>query len=263
MKYKLVATDLDGTFLDSDSNISQKNIDTVNTLTDSGCIFVIITGRMYCSVKPYLEQLNNKELVGLYQGGIIMDAFNGNVMYKTTMKNSIAQKIYSDAVRLGLNVQAYTDDVYIENYDEYTQLYEKMTRSKATLVDSLDDIINKGELLKLLINTSEGKVKQYYDYFMHKYSNDVSVVSSGKHFIEFTHPDANKGHALEIIAKRYGVDRKEIIAFGDHYNDIPMLKFAGMGVAMGNAVQKLKDSADFVTLSNDEDGFAYAINKIL
>lgn len=72
MKYKLIAVDLDGTFLNSNSDISQKNIDTVKKLTNEGCIFVIITGRMYSSVKPYLKQLNNKELVGLYQGGIII-----------------------------------------------------------------------------------------------------------------------------------------------------------------------------------------------
>ena len=79
--------------------------------------------------------------------------------------------------------------------------------------------------------------------------------------MEFSNLNANKGHALEIIAQRYGVDRMQIMAFGDHLNDISMLKFAGMGVAMGNAELKTKSAAKFVTLTNDEDGFAYAVEK--
>ena len=177
MKYKLVAVDLDGTFLNSNSDIPQKNIDAAKKLTDNGCIFVIITGRMYTSVKPYLKQLNNKELVGLYQGGIIIDSFNDEIIYKTTLKRDICQNIYFDAVRLGLNVQAYDENnVFIENYDEYTMQYENLTRSKATMIDSIYDLIKCKNIVKLLINTSEGKIKQYYDYFSRKYSAVSSVV---------------------------------------------------------------------------------------
>ena len=82
-------------------------------------------------------------------------------------------------------------------------------------------------------------------------------------YFEFTAKGIDKAKALESILKKLGVNKEEIIAFGDGHNDASMVKYAGLGIAMGNAVQELKEIADYVTLSNDEDGIAYAIDKFI
>ena len=131
MKYKLAVTDLDGTLLDKNSNISEQNLRAVEKLRAKGCIFTMITGRMYSAAKTYIDILDCKELVGLYQGAEITDIRNKSTIYKATLKQSVCEEIYKDALRLGLNIQAYADDkVYAESYDENTAFYERLCRVK-------------------------------------------------------------------------------------------------------------------------------------
>lgn len=263
MKYKLVATDLDGTFLDGNGNISKRNMEAINRIREKGCIFTVITGRMYSSAKQYIDELQCRELAEFYQGAVITDTSDGNVIYRTTMKKSVCESVYSDAVKRSLNIQAYADDkVYAEIYDENTAFYEHMCRLRVNIVDSIEYIISSNDNVKLLINSDRGSVKRNIGFFMDKYSKETNVTQSGEHFIEFTHKDANKGHALELIAHRYGIDRSEIIAFGDHMNDISMLQYAGTGVAMGNAPQNVKKYADIVAPPNTESGVAAVLEKL-
>ena len=263
MKYKLAVTDLDGTLLDKNSNISEQNLRAVEKLRAKGCIFTMITGRMYSAAKTYIDILDCKELVGLYQGAEITDIRNKSTIYKATLKQSVCEEIYKDALRLGLNIQAYADDkVYAESYDENTAFYERLCRVKINIKDSIEDIVSSENNIKLLINTDKGSVTRNLEFFIKKYSGDANVVRSGEHFIEFTHKNADKGKALEIIAKHYGIERSQIIAFGDQMNDIPMIKYAGMGVAMKNAPDDVKKYADLNAPANDESGVAYVLEKL-
>ena len=175
----------------------------------------------------------------------------------------MCEEIYKDALRLGLNIQAYADDkVYAESYDENTAFYERLCRVKINIKDSIEDIVSSENNIKLLINTDKGSVTRNLEFFIKKYSGDANVVRSGEHFIEFTHKNADKGKALEIIAKHYGIERSQIIAFGDQMNDIPMIKYAGMGVAMKNAPDDVKKYADLIAPANDESGVAYVLEKL-
>ena len=263
MKYKLAVTDLDGTLLDKNSNISEQNMRAVEKIRAKGCIFTMITGRTYTSAKTYIDLLDCKELVGLYQGAEITDIRNKNIIYKATLKQTVCEDIYKDALRLGLNIHAYfNDNVYAESYDENAALYEKLSGTKINIKDSIEDIISSDNNIKLLINTDKDSVTRNLDFFIKKYSGEANVVRSGEHFIEFTHKNADKGKALEIIAKHYGIDRSQIIAFGDQMNDIPMIKYAGMGVVMKNAPDDVKKYADLIAPANDESGVGYVFEKL-
>lgn len=266
MKYKLIALDLDGTLLNSDKKISQKNLDVIKKAKANGIKTVIITGRERnsLSTSPYLEELDNRELTGYYQGSLVVDEFNGEQMYACTLQKNDCGDVYNDAVKRRLNMLVYRDGgAYAETYDEYSVRYEKHNKTKITQLDSIEELVNSDENLKILITVSPGQVEKNFEYFYNKYSKRMNVVTSSKHYIEFTHKDASKGNALKFIASRYKIDKSEIIAMGDQLNDLSMINFAGMGVAMGNAVEEVKQKADFVTLSNDDDGVAFAIENIL
>lgn len=266
MKYRLIALDLDGTLLNSDKKISLKNLNAIKKAKENGVKFVIITGRERNSLStaPYIEQLDNRELTGYYQGSLVVDEYNGEQMYACTLQRSDCNDVYNDVVRRGLNMLVYRgSNAYAEMYDEYSVRYEKHNKTKITELDSIGELVNSDENLKMLITVSPGQLDKNFEYFYNKYSKRMNVVTSSKHYIEFTHKDANKGNALKFIASRYKIDKSEIIAMGDQLNDLSMINFAGMGVAMGNAVDEVKQKADFVTLSNDEDGVAFAIENIL
>ncbi len=266
MKYKLIALDLDGTLLDRKKRISQANLFALNKAKQQGARVVIITGRSRSktATEPFVETLRDKELAAYYQGALIVDEVTGEEMYTCCLKKTDCRDIYMDAVRLRLNIQVYRDgDAFVENYDEYSIRYEQHNKCPVIKLDSIEQLINSDDNLKLLINTSEGMVEKYFEYFKNKYSSRVNVVTSSKNYIEFTHPDATKGNALKFIASRYRIDRTEIIAMGDQINDISMIEFAGMGVAMGNASDEVKQKANFVTLTNDKDGVAHALEQIM
>lgn len=266
MKYKLVALDLDGTLLNSDKKISQKNLDAIKRAKENGVKIVIITGRERNSLStaPYIELLDNRELTGYYQGSLVVDEFSGEQMYACTLQKNDCNDVYGDVVKNNLNMIVYRgSNAYAETYDEYSVRYEKHNKTKITSLDSIEQLVNSDENLKMLITVSPGQIDKYFEYFYNKYSKRMNVVTSSKYYIEFTHKDASKGNALKFIASRYKTDKSEIIAIGDQLNDLSMINFAGMGVAMGNAVGEVKQKADFVTLSNDEDGVAFALENIL
>lgn len=264
MDHKLIALDLDGTLLDSRKKISQRNIAAIQKAEELGCKVVLITGRGNSTVKPYLDILPGRELTGYFQGALVVDEFNGLEMYRTALKKIVCESIYLDAIKRRLSIQAYKNgDAYVENYNENAMFYEKTTGARVKYVDSLEPMILSDDNFKLLINAEPGTIARNFDFFRNKYSHDANVVLSCERFIEFTHKDADKGNALKYIASRYGVDRKNVIAMGDQMNDLPMLTWAGVGVAMGNATDDVKSRADMVTLSNDEDGVACAIARLL
>ncbi len=264
MKYKLLATDLDGTLLNSNSEISQKNLEAINKFREAGGIFVVMTGRIRQTVGKFIEQLDYKELIGLYQGAVVIDMYNDNVVFKSPLQRTLCKEIYYDCVRRGLNVQVFDDTgCKVERYDEQILFYEKLCDTKVTLCDSLEPVVSNNSNIKLLINATDGEITKNYDFFVNKYGDKSSVVRSGKCFIEFTHKDATKGHALEYIASRYGVDRTQIIAVGDYVNDIPMIKFAGLGIAVENACDDAKKSARYIAPTNDNDAIAHIIEKFI
>jgi Cof subfamily protein (haloacid dehalogenase superfamily) len=266
MKYKLIALDLDGTLLDNNKNISSANLEALKKAKDNGAKVVIITGRSRSktATQPFLDKLESRELTGYYQGALVVDEFDENPIYSCTLKRSDCKDIYIDAVKRGLNMQVYRGgDAFVEHFDEYSYRYQRHIKCKLNQVDSLEPLIDSDENLKLLINTSEKQVQRNFEYFYNKYSSRVNVVTSSKNYIEFTHRDATKGNALKFIASRYRIDRSEIIAMGDQLNDVSMIEFAGVGVAMGNAPDAIKAKADMVTLTNDEDGVKHALDILM
>ncbi|RYD07145.1 hypothetical protein N752_00755 [Desulforamulus aquiferis] len=116
---------------------------------------------------------------------------------------------------------------------------------------------------KVLVVGDEALLDNLWREMAQHFGESLHITKSKPHFLELSHPQATKGHALDMLAKGWGLNREQVIAIGDSYNDLEMIEYAGLGVIMGNARQDVKDKADYVTNSNEEDGVAEVIKKFI
>ena len=133
-----------------------------------------------------------------------------------------------------------------------------MRRKRDSFKDNL-----KNPIHKVLITGKPEYVARIIDEFKEPFGDSLSIYRSAPFFIEVMAQGIDKAASLDRLSKSLGIKQEEVIAFGDGYNDLSMIEYAGMGVAMNNAVDGVKERADYITLSNDEDGIAYALNKFL
>lgn len=263
MSYRMIAVDLDDSLLGDDLNISERNINALMEASNRGVVVTIATGRMYCSALPYIEQLKLNVPVITYQGGLIKNALSQEVLYHCPIPLEIAMEVIEKSKSDGAYLQVYVDDkYYMEEYNNFSELYRLNVGVAGTAVGPLDKFLKKAPTKMLIIDEPSTilKMKDEYDRL---FGEILQVTISKPIYLELTNKDATKGKALKYLAQSLKVDRNEIIAIGDSYNDISMIKYAGLGVAMGNAHEDVKKWADYVTLTNNEDGVAEVVHKFI
>ncbi len=263
MNYELIAVDLDDSLLGSDLNISLRNKEALIKAMDLGVLVTIATGRMFRSALPYAHQLNLDVPIITYQGGLIKNAFSGDVLYNKTLPMDISIRVIELCQFKKLHLQAYIgDDYYFEIENHYSRKYHEQIGVEGKAVGRLD-VFLKEQPNKLLIIDEPERIMEMREEFSAILGKDIEITTSKPEYLEFTHIDATKGKALEHLANIKGITQDKVIAIGDSYNDISMIQYAGLGVAMGNAPEEVKIHADYITEGNDEDGVARVINKFV
>ncbi|MDN7225756.1 Cof-type HAD-IIB family hydrolase [Planococcus sp. N064] len=261
--YKLVAIDLDGTLLTDDLIISPNTVTAIQRAVEAGTIVTIATGRMFSSAKLIALQLNLNVPLITYQGALVKDVNEKQVVYERIVPPHIAQKIIEISREKQLHLQLYQDDIlYSAVENDKLIAYAEAVKVPYRIEPNLIKLAEKG-VTKLLfieephvLDLLQGELQSLIGDFAH-------IAKSKKHYLEITHPEANKGNALLFLANMLGVERTEIIGIGDNYNDIELIAAAGLGVAMGNAVKEIKDMADYTTFSNNEEGVLHVLEKFV
>ena len=271
-KYKgIIALDLDGTLLTSDKKLSQTNRDTLEQADKEGWAIVPTTGRFYGAIPQIVRELPFVRYAITVNGAEVADITSGEIVYKAEIPCSQAIEIMTfmdnypliyDCYQCG---EAFMSAAMKEKIDEMTDdaQYRKMLKELRQPVDDLKAFIaeRKQDIQKTQFVTYDAEIhRQLVEILQQKFS-DIVLTSTAKNNIEINNTKANKGQALWALADYLGVPRENTISFGDAQNDMSMIKAAGTGVAMANACEEIKAVADFITLSNDEDGVAYGINK--
>lgn len=255
----MIVVDLDDSLLGNDLKISKENKKALKSAMDKGLLVTIATGRMLSSALPYIRELNIDIPVITYQGAYIKDTLTGETLTKTTLPMMYAKQLIEECKKDDLYIQAYVEDNYYFAHDnEYSQLYHRLSGIKGIEVGDLETFL-KEEPIKMLIIDVPYRISTFRNKFDALYGEHIQIAISKPNYLEITHIDATKGRALEHLALMLGIAREEVIAIGDSYNDISMLDYAGLGVAMGNAPDEVKAHAQYVTKGNDEDGVAEVV----
>lgn len=261
--YKMIAIDLDGTLLTDELIIPPKTVNTIQKAVEIGTIVTIATGRMFTSAKIIAQQLGINVPLITYQGAIIKDVYETEVIYERLIPPDISQALVKIALQKKIHLQVYQDDLLycaVEN-DELIS-YAEDVKVPYTIETNLVKLATRGFTKALFIGEPD-RLYALQDELRILFGDRAHIAKSKERYLEVTHPEANKGSALLYLAERLGIDASEIIGIGDNYNDIELLNTAGLGIAMGNGVRELRRRADYITLTNNEEGVEHAIEKFV
>ncbi len=266
MNYKLLALDLDETLLNENYRVSQRNREAVQKAVQKGIMVTIATGRIFRSALPYARELQVDLPLVTYHGALIKKV-SGEVLMHRSIPGELTLDILNMAEEEGFYINLFLDDrLYIKEENESARYYKSIASIPAEVVGSLPSFFlrEKKEPTKMsIISKDEDYLDELRNLLLHSYAPELSVMQSRPFFLEIIHSGASKGQALSYLAQMDNIRPEEIVAIGDSYNDIDMLQFAGLGVAMANAPEEVKRSADVIAGTNTEDGVALFMEEYL
>ncbi|SDO47942.1 Cof-type HAD-IIB family hydrolase [Alkalicoccus daliensis] len=261
--YKLVAIDLDGTLLTDDLQIPPATVAAIQQAAEAGTVVTIATGRMFPSAKLIALQLGINVPLITYQGALIKDVNEKEVMYERNIAPDVANTLIKIARERNIHLQVYQDDIlYGAEENEKLVTYAGKVKVPYMIEPDLTKLTQK-RMTKLLFIEDPAYLDELQLELQELLGDKAHIAKSKRHYLEITHPEANKGSALLHLAKQMGIAQSETIGIGDNHNDFELVATAGLGVAMGNAVQELKDIAQYTTLSNNEEGVLHVLEKFV
>lgn len=267
MDIKLIAIDIDGTLLNQNNQLTQPTIDAINNARIKGVKVVLCTGRPLTGVKPYNDKIGitGSDEYAITFNGSIVETTSGEVIdhYNVTYDDFL--EIEMTARKLGVHFQIETTEfAYILNKDVSPYSIAESYLVRLPMLFRTPEEISKDLIMsKLMFVDEPDLITEALNNLPDSIKGRVNYLRSEPYFIEFVNKKASKGTALEALANRLGLTQDNVMAIGDRDNDLSMIKYAGLGVAMGNGIDEVKDAAKFTTKTNAEDGVAFAINKFV
>ncbi|MES5819142.1 HAD family hydrolase [Streptomyces sp. RG80] len=260
--YRLIATDLDGTLLRSDESVSQRTRAALEAATEAGAAHIVVTGRAVPWTRHILDDLGYQGLAVCAQGAQVYDAGEHRLLTAVTLDRQLAKvavaKIEAEVGPLFLAASRAGLDGELLVGQGYAFAGDVPTTPFTDAADLWSDPLNK-----LYIQHPELSDDELAEVSRQAAGGLVSVAMAGAGIVELLPLGLSKATGLSLAARRLGVKAADTIAFGDMPNDVPMFGWAARGVAMANAHEELKAVADEVTSSNDEDGIAVVLERLL
>jgi len=272
MDYKLICIDMDGTLLNDKKIISERNLRAIRLANEKGIRIAVCTGRIFTSADFFSELLGVKSPVIASNGAYIREKDRNEVVYKATLGAEKCKKLLSVFRQYDLYPHYYTSNtVFTEKliyssrfYEEVNKTLPKDNQIKIQLVEDWNDVFEKyeKEIFKgIAIDDNIEKLQDAKTSL--KGMADFEVVSSNYNNFEVMNSGVSKGSAVKILADYYGISKEQVMCIGDSENDLSMIKFAGLGIAMGNADEDVKKAAGYITDNNNCDGVAKVIEKFV
>jgi len=264
MPYRLIAMDLDDTLLTDELTVTDATRHAMNEAIARGVHITIATGRMFDSAQKIARQVGLNVPIITYQGSLIKNLLDEEILYERSIPLDVARELYDYCLAHGLHLQSYVDDkLYVAEDNDKIKGYVQQSKIPYTVESDFKRIVEHPKQTKMLVIDEPAKLDALLPELKAKFGSRVHLTKSKPNYLEFLHPEGTKGHALRFLAAHYGIPIEETIAMGDAMNDHEMVEAAGLGVAMANAVPALKDIADYVTLSNNDDGVKHVIEKFV
>lgn len=267
--YKLIALDIDGTLLNSQKEITSKVYESIQDAKNQGFKVVLSTGRPLPGVTPLLEQLNltdDGDYVICFNGAVVQEVKSKKIITDIDMTVNDFEIIYNQVCKPNnSNIHINTPTNLITPHEipnKYT-VYESQLNQISVEYKSEDSIDSSIKFCKIMIVDEPEKLEEIINIIPTELYEKYTIVRSAPFFLEFLNKNANKGSALKALCDYIDLPIEKTIAVGDEENDQHMIKLAGLGVAMGNARQSIKDIADYITDTNNNHGVAKTIDKFL
>ena len=257
---------MDGTLLREDKTISDRTKKAIRKAVEKGVRVVLASGRPIEGLERYLEELNllsKDDYVMSFNGSVIQNVKTREIVSKNILKGSDLKRLYALSKEIGVNIHAFTKDGCITpKMNEYTELEGRINGIEVYEVD-FDTISEEEDVIKVMFIDPQPVLEEAMTRMPETIYDEFTVVRSAPYFLEFLNKASSKGTGVKALGEYLGIKQEEIICIGDAGNDLDMIQFAGLGVAMGNAFEEVKEAADYVTSNNEEDGVAHVIEKFI
>jgi Cof subfamily protein (haloacid dehalogenase superfamily) len=268
---KLLIVDIDGTIAGASNQVTERVKAAILEAKARGVRVGVATGRMYCSARRFHEEIGADVPLLAYQGAWIQDPATSELHRHLTVPVDVAREAIDyfeqPEIRDLLSVHVYCDDIlYVRHIEPETQEYMDRSGIEAYAVGNLRSVLTTGKPTKILaMSEDEALIDRLLHDLRGKYGRDrLHVTTSVPIFLELTNAAVNKSTAIDYVATQLlGITAAEVMAIGDNYNDVEMIDYAGIGVAMGNAPTPVKDLADWVAPDVAMDGVAAAVEKFI
>jgi HAD-superfamily hydrolase, subfamily IIB len=266
MPYKLIALDMDGTLFNEKKEISVRNRAAIKEARENGKNVVIATGRPLVGIRKVLDDLElntHDDYVIAFNGALVQNAKTGEVIYKSVLTLNDYKFLYEVSKDLEVHIQALTE-TYVTTpvLNPFTQVEADLNGIEIVKSD-VYTFSESETIVKVMFVDEKEKLDKVVTLLSDEVKAKYTIVRSSPIFLEFLHLEANKGVGVNAVAVAKNIGSHEVICVGDAGNDIAMINYAGLGVAMGNAYDDVKGIADHITDTNDEDGVAKVIEQFM
>lgn len=266
--YRLIVSDLDGTLLRDNHTISDYTKAVIHKASEQGVDFMLATGRIFGGARLFAKELNLNTPILACNGALIKEA-GGKLLYGRPIREETLKEIYRLLAERNKYFHSYGEEsFYTKSFSDYaTSFYAfnnalpEEDRFPVVEIDPME-LVGKDAIYKVLARC-EGEEARKELYGMLSGIAGASVTVSWHNAFDILADQVSKAAAIDRYAKEKGIRQSEIICIGDNYNDLDMLQYAGLGIAVDNGVETLKKAADYVTGGNNEDGAARAIEKFV
>lgn len=265
--YEMIVLDLDGTLTNSEKRITPKTKQALMRAQAAGIRVVLASGRPTYGIVPLADELEIGQYGGYimaFNGGKIVDWASQSTVFEQKLEDKLVPVIYREAINAGMQILTYQGEniVTTDMTDKYVLKEAFINKMPVVQLDSFLDEITY-PLNKCLIVGDPVPLHEFELYLRKKMEGRISVYTSAPFFLEAMPLNIDKAHSLDRLLELLNISKEKVIACGDGHNDISMIEYAGLGVAMQNAEEEVKAVSDYITLSNEEDGVGHVVEKFM
>jgi hypothetical protein len=261
---RLLALDLDGTLMESDSVISPRVRQAIAAAQQRDVVVTLATGRMLDFTLPFARDLSITAPLICYQGGLIQAPDSETPLYMATMEPALAREVLEWQAQHGWHLILYADDkAFLHERRHPKTFYHDMLGEQLVWVDDLPPVLERHKPVKFIVFVEPHEADTVEAELQQRFGTRMEVTRSHALIVEGNPLGVSKGDALQRLADHLDIPQTQVMAIGDQDNDIPMLAWAGVGVAMSNGSPASKAVADWIAPSLTEDGAAVAIERFV
>lgn len=266
MKYKMLVLDVDGTLLNDNKEISKRTLATLRKVQQMGVRIILASGRPTYGLLPLAKELELGTYNGYvlsYNGGQVINASNGEVIFERRINPELIPYLEKKANKNGFGILTYDGDTIVTNMPDnpHIQAEAALNGMKINYQENFSITIDYSPCKCMLVSDDEKALIGLEEHWKRRLDGVLDVFRSEPFFLEVVGCRVDKANTLGAVMEMQGIKPDEIVVFGDGVADVTMLQLAELGIAMGNAPDSVKRCADYVTLSNNEDGVAVAVEK--